>query len=78
MKTKLLLLFGIPLVFIIGIIAWETQNFLWLGFYVPLAVVRYFMRKEQAKKDIFYIPPGHGTEVIDTNHSSQQTHSRNQ
>ncbi|KRA20806.1 hypothetical protein [Lysobacter sp. Root604] len=72
MKRNLQLLLGIPLIFIIGIVAWETKQFLWLGLYIPVVVMHYFMRREISSNDVIVMPRRDRPDITDTNYVAQQ------
>jgi hypothetical protein len=72
---KLLLLLGIPLVFIAGIVAYETGQLLWLGIVVPLAVARYFLRRSVEPGGDLFMTPRDRPGYLDKNNVSSSTAS---
>lgn len=62
---KLLLVFGIPLVFIAGIVAFETGQLQWLGIVLLLGVARFFMRRAVVPGDEIVLPRRDNVDLID-------------
>jgi uncharacterized membrane protein YbhN (UPF0104 family) len=70
-KSNMLLLIGIPLVFIAVIFAFETKQPLWLFLAVPVWVVRWFVRRELKKSEFAIRRAPNRPDLIDTQYIAQ-------
>ena len=70
MKKNLFLLLGIPLIFIIGIMAWETEKLYWLFLYVPIAALGIWRKREMSAETIIVLPKRKSPEIVDTTYTS--------
>ena len=79
MKSNLLLLIGLPLVFAAVLFAFETKQPLWLFLAVPVWIARWFVKRELKKSEFVILRAPDRPDMLDIrNIAGQDDNARNE